>query len=137
MSENDRVRELIRHYRMKPTTFAREIGASPAAILNIVNDKRNAGKGILNKIVETFPDVSISWLLVGQGPMLKQGDTKNISNVTKTSTTDKAQLAEEFRMIGEEFNKAWLLMDIRESIANLRKLLDRLSELLDKNAGKL
>ena len=122
---------------MRPTAFAREIKASPTAILNIVNDKRNVGKGILDKILEAFPDLSVSWVMAGHGPMLKSDDIKNMSNEIKNQTTDKAQLAEEFRMIGEEFNKAWLLMDIRESIANLRKLLDRLSELLDKNAGKL
>ena len=137
MSANERVREVIKYYQMKPTVFAKEIGVSTTAIFNIISDKRNAGKGILDKILKAFPDLSVSWLMAGQGPMLKYENVKNASNDTIFSASDKAVLAQEFTMIGEEFNKAWLLMDIRESIANLRKLLDRLSELLDKNAGKL
>lgn len=52
--------------------FARFVGVSPA----LVSRWRSRNTYDVDKIVNAFPEVSISWLLSGEGPMLKEEKEK-------------------------------------------------------------
>ena len=52
--------------------FARFVGVSPA----LVSRWRSRNTYDVDKIANAFPEVSISWLLSGEGPMLKEEKEK-------------------------------------------------------------
>lgn len=126
MNINDRVKEVLRYTNMRPSPFADYIGVAPTTILNIIKGKRQPGREVMNKILDAFPMIEGDWLNKGVGEMLKTEVQKNQSKEQKMlNTDDNREIA------------IWLLADLRESVERLNKVLDRLSELLDKNAGKL
>ncbi|GAB6123043.1 S24 family peptidase [Dysgonomonas termitidis] len=81
MKSIDRLYEYIEYKGTKPTVFEKEIGFSSGYLS--VQKKRNAdlGESILKKINDYCHDLDISWLLTGEGEMLKQEIKKyNIDN---------------------------------------------------------
>lgn len=74
MDIDNRIKEILKHLNMRPTPFANEIGVTPTAILNIVNGKRSPGKEIITKILQKYPEISESWLILGEGSLLKAKD---------------------------------------------------------------
>ena len=50
--------------------FASQIGKDPTYTSQLCNGSKVAGKKILDKILETFPDVNRTWLYFGDGNML-------------------------------------------------------------------
>ncbi len=53
--------------------FAESIGVKPAVINNYTTGKQQSKPGfeVLSKILATYPDVNIDWLITGQGSMLR------------------------------------------------------------------
>ena len=60
--------------------FAEKIGINEKYISNIAHGGRNASKKVLDKITDVFPEVNKSWLYFGEGSMLKNNNTGDISN---------------------------------------------------------
>jgi len=67
-----RLSQYIDFKQYKPAVFERNIGLSNGYIGK--QKKRNAdiGEGIILKIISNCPDLSIDWLLTGEGEMLKK-----------------------------------------------------------------
>lgn len=72
----DRIRQLIETKPYKNGEFAELLGINPAGISHILSGRNNPGYDLLKKILTRFPNVSADWLLLGEGPMLRQGATK-------------------------------------------------------------
>ena len=69
---NSRIREIRRRYcNDSNAEFAERMGEKPNTVNNWVRDGYSIGKIVINKIVKKFPEVDASWLLMGEGPMLK------------------------------------------------------------------
>ncbi|MEM9687222.1 MAG: helix-turn-helix transcriptional regulator [Bacteroidota bacterium] len=71
---NERVQQLIDHYKLNRSSFSKAIGLSNnMTVTNIVGGrKNNPSYEVLRKIAATFP-VNPSWLLMGKAPMLLDG----------------------------------------------------------------
>ncbi len=80
----DRIRQLIETKPYKNGEFAELLGINPAGISHILAGRNNPGYDLLKKILTRFPNVSADWLLLGEGPMLRQGAT-NIDEFSSTS----------------------------------------------------
>jgi transcriptional regulator with XRE-family HTH domain len=50
--------------------FARKLGVTEQYASNISNGTKSTGAKLLDKILETFPQVSKQWLYLGEGEML-------------------------------------------------------------------
>lgn len=75
---------VMNHYNYSVVNFAKEIGINPATMSNIKNNKANPTLDVVEKIVARFPEISIEWLITGQGQMLKTTEMGNRVNVNKT-----------------------------------------------------
>lgn len=73
---NERILFIIKHFcEGNKAEFARIMEEKPQTINGWL--KRNNGNGVLNKILAKFPMVSPSWLLAGEGEMLKATEEKS------------------------------------------------------------
>lgn len=70
MSTKDRIIEFIEHKKISKTAFLNETKIKRGLL---DKDKMQAGvtDAILAKILETYPEINIEWLIAGKGNMLK------------------------------------------------------------------
>ncbi len=76
MKAIERIYQYLEYKGLKPTVFEKEIGLSSGYLS--VQKKRNAdiGETIVNKINDNCRDINITWLLTGEGEMLKTKEKK-------------------------------------------------------------
>ncbi|MBQ0094232.1 MAG: helix-turn-helix transcriptional regulator [Bacteroidetes bacterium] len=63
----ERIEELIRLLNLTPTQFANQIGAQRATLQHVLSGRNEPSLKIVTSIHNTFPEVSIEWLLSGSG----------------------------------------------------------------------
>lgn len=60
---------------MTQQVFANAIGTTPATLSGIFNDRTRPTINIIESIKKKFPDISLEWLMFGQGDMFQQSST--------------------------------------------------------------
>lgn len=75
ISEKERIEELLHHFRMEQKDFAEKCGFLPDTISNIKLGRCSISKTVFRKIIKAFPDINKSWLLDGEGEMLKNNQS--------------------------------------------------------------
>lgn len=85
MKAIDRVYEYFAYKKIKPTRLEKQIGISNGYFGTQLKRKSNLGEGVLNKILESCLDLNPSWLLTGNGHMLKDVSEAS-SRVAESST---------------------------------------------------
>ena len=73
----NRIRKMIEYYGLKPYSFEQKILVSEGTIRKSLAGEIGMKVDTLAKISANFPDVSIDWLLLGKGEMLRQNSEKN------------------------------------------------------------
>lgn len=63
----NRIQNIIDKYGLSSNTFAQEIDVNRSTISHILSNRNKPSIEVLQKILRRFPDVSASWLLLGQG----------------------------------------------------------------------
>ena len=76
----NRIRNIIEKYGLSSNTFAQEIDVNRSTISHILSGRNKPSIEVLQKILGRFPDVSASWLLLGQGSM----DDTNLASSSST-----------------------------------------------------
>jgi phage repressor protein C with HTH and peptisase S24 domain len=67
---NDRLGALIEALGKSPSSFSSQIGVAATVVYNMVAGRRSKPSfEVLEKIINTVPDLNLSWLIKGQGPM--------------------------------------------------------------------
>lgn len=67
----DRIHQLMESLHMTQKTFAEFLGISPASLSSIFNGRTNPSTGITMAIRSKIPDISLDWLMFGEGSMYK------------------------------------------------------------------
>ena len=65
----DRIRQIMEAQHMTQQVFASYIGTTPATLSGIFNDRTRPTINIIESIKKKFPDISLDWLMFGNGPM--------------------------------------------------------------------
>lgn len=80
---NERIKEIRKIFANNSNVdFANMLGSKPNTTSNYVRNGYNVGRGVASKIAETF-NVSIEWLLTGDGEMLRENSkevTRSVEN---------------------------------------------------------
>ena len=85
-----RIKELIAYLGISNGKFADAIGVYRSDFSNCLSGRRTISEKLIDKIVNTYPMVKKSWLMVGDGEMLAIGESANIkydeqdSNIANT-----------------------------------------------------
>ena len=113
-SVNERIQQIINHYKLNKSSFSREIGlGNSMTIGNIVGGRKSKpGYDILYKIVERFP-VCPAWLLTGKGPMLQDAEKE-----MKSDTNEVDKTVELILKFPEKFEKNATFANYIESKCN-------------------
>jgi transcriptional regulator with XRE-family HTH domain len=73
----DRLLKLLTHFGFTATRFADEIGVQRSGISHILSGRNLPSHEFILKIMKRFPEISLDWLLLGKGDMLKPDMKKN------------------------------------------------------------
>ena len=129
----ERLTAYLRYKGINKSEFGRIIGVSNAYISSI---RKSIQPDKAEKIVSSFPDLNIAWLMTGEGEMLKNSTTQtssgdnspNISgngnHVNNAATIDKAlnEIAEQRRLVSKS----------QEQITKFQEQIDRLLGIIEQ-----
>lgn len=73
----NRILEIMEHHHLTRTEFAKMTGISPASLSQILNGKQMATIKTVEAIHNTFPEISLDWIMFGKGEMLSAGQDAN------------------------------------------------------------
>ncbi|MGW9686178.1 helix-turn-helix transcriptional regulator [Flagellimonas sp. 2504JD1-5] len=63
----ERIRTIINHYGLTVSTFADKIGVQRSSISHLLNGRNRPSLDFVLKVVQTYPEVNLYWLLNGKG----------------------------------------------------------------------
>lgn len=66
----ERIRSVMQYAKLSQQDFAARLGISPATLSGIFSGRVNSADKYVNAIHQAFPEISVSWLLFGEGEML-------------------------------------------------------------------
>ena len=87
---NDRVLKVLELSKLTITDFATKINVGNAQISHLKTGRNQASLDIVTKILQSFPEISPDWLILGKGDIYRNGTEKSViqENNTKKSTSE-------------------------------------------------
>lgn len=67
----DRLMQFIQHAGLSARQFDLSIGAANGYTLRMKKNRASIGSDVIENIVRTYPQLNVSWLITGEGEMLK------------------------------------------------------------------
>lgn len=118
---NQRIEALVWAFKLTRRKFALQVGLSPTGFNKIISGETvTPGADIIQGILDSFPEVNPTWLMTGEGEMMRNGETTT-QKAKEAPVTDSAILAE--------------LKSMRSEFSRLVSVLETQSELLRKPSG--
>jgi hypothetical protein len=110
LSVNQRVREIIKEYNLKPLSFSKRLGMQRATkIYNIVNDKTGVSAPMIDLIAKKFANINPEWIMTGRAPKFKNEISSGDQGKTHPRPESDAQyiaLEKKYVALRKEFEKA-------------------------------
>ena len=73
MSDTERILEIIRVKNLNNIQFCSATGISPASLSHITSNRSKPTLSILRNVIAGFPDINPEWVMMGSGPMFREG----------------------------------------------------------------
>ena len=124
MSINQRIIKIINLLEEgSRVNFGRKIGVSRSGVNSMIQKEGSVGKKNLERIVNTYPLINISWLLTGEGEMLKEEQSENSNKNTTVMVTEDPRSLEQFVKYLLRYNAELQneLSQLREDVARYSK----------------
>ncbi len=130
-SVKDRIVEFVKAEHMTTREFERRCDLSNGYVNNL---KASPSSAILQKIFYSFPELSQSWLLTGEGPMLASDDSAPPpSSAINGSHSSQAVGAGARAVNGEGVKECLEIMkQQQESISKLVETVNRLTKIISE-----
>lgn len=140
MSVHERLREYFFYSKTTATELAKEIDISQSSLNNVVNGNNLPSSKLLIELASK-KNLSINWLLLGDGKMFRE-KTRKVQNFTpKQSSTKLEELLERLYEMSEENKVIWtsLLEEKDQRLIEKERIIaskDAVIELLQEQNGK-
>ncbi|MBO0340886.1 MAG: helix-turn-helix transcriptional regulator [Allomuricauda sp.] len=72
-----RIETIIEHLELTVSAFADEIGVQRSSISHLLNGRNKPSLDFVMKLVDTYPQVDLYWLLKGEGSFPKEAESGN------------------------------------------------------------
>lgn len=114
--KNADLKTLIQSLGLSATEFSRAIQVPKSNLSEMISNKRSISKGVMLKIRKKYPQVSMSWLITGEGEMF-------LNRELKTQNDNGAPIAslKECRDRNAELERQ--VKELKAEIYDLQKLL--------------
>ena len=84
----NRIKLLLEHYELGVSAFADKIGIQRSSMSHILSGRNRPSLDFVMKVIKTFPEVNLYWLLEGKGSFPDEG--KEISLTSSLPIPEKA-----------------------------------------------
>ncbi|WP_435625584.1 helix-turn-helix transcriptional regulator [Flagellimonas sp.] len=108
----NRIKLLLEHYELGVSAFADKIGIQRSSMSHILNGRNKPSLDFVMKVIKTFPEVNLYWLLNGKGSF-PNTDTE----ITETSSLPLSETTE--REQNSPTNAATLSSDSNKELAKI------------------
>ena len=78
-----RLQKILDYYDLSAAAFADEIHVGRSSISHILSGRNNPSLDFVLKVISSFPEVELYWLLNGKGDFPKQVETSSKSGSTE------------------------------------------------------
>ena len=100
-----RLTHIINSLNTSKFAFSKKINAAQAFVSNICGDKQEISRGLIEKILDKYPNVNITWLFTGHGqPFLLPSESTEfrepIAQYIKSPKSEIHQISEETELKG-------------------------------------
>lgn len=82
-----RLEKILAHYSLSASAFAEKIGAQRSSISHLLSGRNKPSLDFVMKILASFPEINLYWLLNGKGEFLKS----DVPQKTLFETTPKIE----------------------------------------------
>jgi len=117
-----RVKELIGYKNLKISSFEEKIKVSNNSIGTAIRRKASFKSNVLNKILNSFPDINPTWLLTGKGNMVLNEQTDGLieePNINYQTSDLKMQIKSNLK--GLLINDTDVKLVLKEQIQDIIK----------------
>jgi len=119
-----RLEQMMWELRYNQRQFAKAIGVTPSAINNLVVGKtKTPSSDLLNGIAKAFPQVNPTWILTGEGNMLRNTTVEAAPPVqpqpVPVEVPNVNPILEELRLMRQELGRAMRIIESQQEL--LRK----------------
>ncbi len=71
----DRIRQLMEMDGLNAAEFSKKVKINSSVVSNILNAKNQPSFDAVQKIIDAYPEVNVTWLMTGRGAMLASDET--------------------------------------------------------------
>lgn len=86
---DERIKQLYESLHINQQTFAEFLGVSPATISSIIKHKSKPSLKIIEAIRKRYPNISLDWLMFGNGPMFLDEKSNDSASAPAPSTSEQ------------------------------------------------
>lgn len=87
-----RIETIINHLELTVSAFADEIGVQRSSLSHLLNGRNKPSLDFVMKLVDTYPQVDLYWLLKGEGNFPKALEDRQIKNDVSGSHEKKKDI---------------------------------------------
>lgn len=73
----DRIIQIMRSAGLSNADFAEKIGISTSSLSHIFSGRNNPSLDMVKRLHKSFPDISLNWIMYGEGEMYSTGNSGN------------------------------------------------------------
>lgn len=96
----NRIKIILEHYDLGVSSFADKIGIQRSSMSHILNGRNRPSLDFVMKLVQTFPEVNLYWLLNGKGSF---PSTSNLTPPSPTASRPEISTVEVSSQVQEEY----------------------------------
>lgn len=114
---SDRAKKVISYFNLNENSFSKKIGKSYTGVVKVVRGNSKPNLDMIESILEAFQELNPSWLVVGEGDMLRE--TKAFVDLKPDD-----YLQNHIKRLEENFSKLANQLEKKdEQIQNLHEML--------------
>ena len=98
MSDTERIMEIIKVKDLNNIQFCSATGISPASLSHITSNRSKPTLSILRNVIAGFPDINPEWVMMGTGPMFREGAEPKKVESEKAASDSTRQSSDADRM---------------------------------------
>lgn len=90
----NRLKTIIDYYGLSPSLFADKIGMQRSSISHLLNGRNRPSLDFVMKVIKTFPEVNIYWLLNGKGAFPSQAKKEAVDDNHGVTPTPEQKMSQ-------------------------------------------